>query len=179
MQNNSNGQTAPANLPNPTPEYPTDSQLKAYGDLMFLYMRIPKYNRVPMRIIRLNIQPPIDLNMNKVFYKDGYPRAAMTWALLGPTQEKKFLSGEGLQPSDWLSGRQLWIMDILAPYGRGSGGDILRWLRKNVSTEHNIIRFPRVNDKLQLTRVVESIRKDEKIWSVKSRNLEYFLNQPN
>lgn len=165
-------------LPKPTPEYPTESQLKAYGDLMFLFMRISRYERLPLRLVRRCIQPPIDLNFYRVFYLDGFPRAAITWSFLGPEQERKFVSGELLEPSDWLSGKQLWIADVLAPYGRGTGGQVLKWLRATLSREHRIVRFLRVDDDLKIQRIVESERKEDGGWKVRSVPVDKFLDRP-
>ena len=171
------GETPRMKLPQPTPEYPTESQLRAYGDLMFLFMRIKRYERLPLRLARRCIQPPIDLNFYRVFYKDNVPRAAVTWSFLGPEQERKFVSGELLEPSDWLSGKQLWIADILAPYGRGTGGQVLKWLSKTVSEHHNIVRFLRIDDDLHIKRIVESERTEKGSWKPRSISIDQFLQR--
>ncbi len=175
MDESTNGQKPIPGLPKPTPEYPTEAQLKAYGDLMFLYMRVRKYEPVPMGRVRRVIQPPIDLGLYKVFYQDKVPRAAVTWAFLGPEQEKQFARGEGLRPSDWLSGPQLWIMDIYAPYGLGTGRDVLRWLMSTVSKQHNLVRSPRVKEGT-LHRIVQSRRRDDGGWTNQSLSMEDFLS---
>lgn len=174
MDSTSNTENSHPNFVQPTPEYPTKAQLKSYGDLMFLYMRIRAYDNVPMRQIRLNIQPPIDLGFHKIFYRNAVPRAAVTWAFLGPQQENAFVKGLGLKANDWISGRQLWITEIYAPYGQGTARDVFRWLMATVSKEHNIVRWTRMKGG-KLHRIVESRRKVDRLWTHHPMSVDQFL----
>ena len=61
-----------------------------------------------------------------MFRREGVPRSAVTWAFLSPDAERRFAAGETLRPRDWNSGPQMWVMDIVAPYGQGTGAHAMK-----------------------------------------------------
>ena len=149
----------------PTPEHPTPEQLAAYGDLAFLMLRTNTYQNVPIHLARRCIQPPIDLGFYRVFRRDGVPRAAVTWAFLGPEQEAKMVRQEALQPAEWVSGKQMWVMDIFAPYAQGSAVRVAKWVKNSLPQDIDNVRFVRIGDARKGLRFFEARRISGSRWA--------------
>lgn len=139
----------------PTPEFPTAGQLQAYGDLSFLYLRSRTFQQMPVNLFRRILQPPIDLGFFQVLRFEEVPRCSVTWAFLSPEVEAKLISGTMLDPQDWLSGPQMWLIHLVAPYGSTSVPGTVRWLRDNIPDDVPSIRYLRVDENSMLHRIVE------------------------
>lgn len=148
-------------------EFPTPERLRAYGDLCFLYFRSPTYHDRPFRFMRWMVQVPVDLGQYKLMYADEVPRAAFTFAMLNEAAEDKLLSGMALQPAEWRSGDRMWIMDVLAPYGKGTAQGVILWIRENTPPEITTIRTLRPNPGNGRTRIVEHNRIEGSRWGAR------------
>jgi len=137
------------------PENPDRSQLAAYGALAFLYLRSERHRGVSLSAARLAIQPAIDLRFNHILEVDGVPRAAVTWAFLGPEAEAKLKAGQRLMPKDWVSGEQMWLLDIIAPYGQGTAAHVVRWLRHNVPSTVETLKYMRIGRDNRPSKIVQ------------------------
>jgi cytolysin-activating lysine-acyltransferase len=72
------------------------------------------------------VAPPLALTQCEIFVRDGWPVAFISWAFLNKVAADGFIDGtRKLQPDDWSSGDQLWIIDIIAPYG--DIRKVIRW----------------------------------------------------
>ena len=145
----------------PTPEFPSPGQLRAYGDMSFLYLRARAFQNMPVSLLRRILQPPIDLGFLQVFRFEDVPRCAITWAFLSPEVELKLISGQVLEPKDWLSGNQMWMLHLVAPYGGTSVRDTARWLKDNIPEDVPSVRYIRVDSEGILERIVEISRKND------------------
>ncbi len=148
----------------PEPEFPTDDALRAYGALAFLYMRSPRYANWPFGALRLLLQPPIDLRQTRLFNHDGIPRAACIWANFSPEAEENWVNGNLPQPTHWRSGKSLWLMDIVAPYGQGSGGQVLRAFMRDLPEKITRFRYQRVDKGRRPMKIVEINRREGGGW---------------
>jgi len=142
------------------PENPSEETLRAYGELMFLVMRSRFHRDTPMRNIRVSFQPAIDLGFYKIFRSDGVPRAAVTWAFLSPEVERRYVHGHFMEPSEWVSGKQMWVVEIVAPYAQQTGAFVVNWLRRHVAEPIDTVRYVRGNDDGSVRRIVE-VRRGE------------------
>ncbi|KMW56067.1 hypothetical protein AIOL_001019 [Candidatus Rhodobacter oscarellae] len=147
-------------------EFPTAERLRAYGDLCFLYFRSEPHKEKPFNLMRWIVQVPVDLGQYRIFYAEDIPRAAFTWAMVEDAAEAKILSGTALLPAEWRSGRQMWIMDILAPFGQGTASDVSRWMKENMPQDINTIRTIRPNPDGS-ARVIELNRIDGARWGAR------------
>ncbi len=111
----------------PASERPSEDRLRIYGDAFFLALRSPRHLAMSGAELRTYLEPPILMGNFRIFRANKVPRGLITWAHLGPEAEQKLLRGEPLHPSDWSSGPNRWVIDILAPYG-GMMQGIGRWL---------------------------------------------------
>ncbi len=120
-------------------EFPSDKQVKGYGDLAFLFLRSKLHAKLTGPQLLSSIQPAIDSGQFAVMRQDHIPRACITWALLDARAEERFLAGHPLTAPEWYSGDRLWIVDIVAPYAQGTGGQMLTWFRDGLPEKHNTI----------------------------------------
>ena len=64
------------------------------------------------------LPPPIALGQFRVYLAGGRPVGFASWAFLGPVARDGLLTRtRKLQPEDWASGPDAWVMDFIAPYG--------------------------------------------------------------
>lgn len=62
--------------------------------------------------------PPIERRQFRVYIADGRPVGFASWAFLSLEVRQSFLAQtRKLQPADWSSGPQAWVMDFIAPEG--------------------------------------------------------------
>ena len=61
---------------------------------------------------------PIRQKQFKLYMKEHVPQAFVSWAMMSDESEEFFIQSlSTLRQKDWSSGDNLWIMDILAPFG--------------------------------------------------------------
>lgn len=154
-------------IQNIRPEFPSADAITAYGGLSFLYMHSVRHAGWSVQQLRRIVQPPIDLKQAKIFYFDGVPRAACTWAHLGDVAERKLMRGEPLTPAQWRSGPNLWLMEIIAPYEQGTGAGAFRAFMANIPEAIKSFRYARVDAKGKIQRFVESTRLKDGSWGAK------------
>jgi len=142
----------------PHPEFPTQDQIEAYGDMVFLAMRSPHHRRMSVANLREALEPPVMRGQYHVFRFDDIPRGMITWARLGPEAERRLVSGDHLLHDDWTSGDHLWIIDFVAPY-RGLTSGMVRWLMTPGNFVGGTFYFRRVTDGNR-TRTIQKITID-------------------
>ena len=146
------------------PEFPGEDALQAYGGLSFLYLRSPRHAAWPVKNLRLIIQPPIDLHQSRIFYHEGVPRAACTWAHLSDEAQARVIKSDPITPSQWRSGRNLWLMEIIAPYNQGSGARVFRTFMRHVPQEITRFRYLRVDADGSPPRIMQVDRPAGSAW---------------
>lgn len=130
-------------LINVSPLYPNDDILRVFGEIAFLAFYSDLYGAWSARAIARSFEPPVYLKQFNVYRAKNVPRGMVTWALLNKTAEEKHVSGGGLDSfDDWQSGKQLWIMDIMAPWGHGR--DVIEDIKATVQT--NSVKTLRVHN---------------------------------
>lgn len=154
-------------LPDIQPEFPSPDAISAYGALSFLYMHSSRHADWSLRDIRRIVQPPIDLKQTRIFYYDGVPRAACTWAHLNDQAERQLLAGAPLKPAQWRCGPRLWLMEIIAPYEQGTGANAFRAFMEHIPDGIQSFRYLRVSAAGKVRRIVESTRLQDRSWGAK------------
>lgn len=95
-----------------------DSFLADFGALFYLASLTTYQRPRPLADLFASFEPPLRLGQYKVFRANGFPRAIITWAGLGPAQERAFaVDHRPLRPEDWNSGPSPWLVDFIAPFG--------------------------------------------------------------
>ncbi len=89
------------------------------GDVCWLLSQSPahRYNFF-MADIEWMVFPPIMHGQYKLFQSDNRPAGFAMWANVSDEVQKKLEAGIGkLSGQDWKSGDNLWLIDIISPYG--------------------------------------------------------------
>lgn len=97
----------------------TAEQKKLVNDLIPLIQKAPNYHKDynSSEIITWFINP-ILINQYFTIYEDNKLLAFLTYGTLNTQAENKWLTkGYDFTLSDWASGKNLWLIDCIAPYG--------------------------------------------------------------
>jgi cytolysin-activating lysine-acyltransferase len=97
-------------------------RLETYGALAFLAAHCPRHRDWSAAELHALFAPAADRGFLRVFRNaEGTPCAVLLWARLSP-EVARALAEEGrpLAPQDWTSGRELWFVDLIAPFGHGA-----------------------------------------------------------
>ena len=163
----SNGAAAsrlPPDLSGIRPELPSSDAISAYGALCFLYMHSACPADWPVFALRRIMQPAIDLTRARIFFHEGVPRAACTWAHLRPGVEARMLAGQPIRSNGWRSGLRLWLMEIIAPYEQGTGAMVFRTFMKEIPERIRSFRYRRIGKNGKPARIMEASRLEGGSW---------------
>lgn len=90
----------------------------AFGRVVWLMALSPVHRRWEVAFLEDAVMQPIRLKQFKLYMKDDVPVAYVSWAGLSDDAEQNFLSNYGRpRAKDWASGENLWIMDVITPFG--------------------------------------------------------------
>jgi cytolysin-activating lysine-acyltransferase len=100
------------------------------GDISWLMMESPWHRgRIVADFVRLSL-PPIKHRQFRLFYNGKIPIAFISWALLSPEAERRYLDDPySLQPEDWTSGKAIYLVDCVA--ARNTMRKIAPYLRQD------------------------------------------------
>ncbi|MBF0110368.1 MAG: toxin-activating lysine-acyltransferase [Magnetococcales bacterium] len=88
------------------------------GKAIWLMSKSPGHRRWEVGVIEDLVMEPIRRRQFKLYVKDNVPVAFVTWAWLSDEAEKGLIhSLMHLRSRDWHCGENLWIVDIVAPFG--------------------------------------------------------------
>ncbi|BHH84976.1 toxin-activating lysine-acyltransferase [Desulforhopalus sp. 52FAK] len=105
-------------------------RLPAMGPVIMLYMQSSHRRFQFISDLEWLLLPPLVGGQCKLYMKKEYPISFISWAFLDEDAEKRlFHNGGKLRPEDWKSGENLWIIDIVAPFGGVE--NMLRDIQKN------------------------------------------------
>ena len=77
------------------------------------------------------VLPALMLDQAKLYLKDDAPIAFVSWARLSEAAAQRYRTApHQLIMTDWTSGDQIWLIDVLTPFGGAQ--DVLRDLREKV-----------------------------------------------
>lgn len=94
-------------------------RLPAFGPVIMLYLQSAHRRFQFISDLEWLLIPPLMSRQCKLFMKKSYPFAYVSWAFLNEEAENRLvLNGGKLRPQDWKCGERLWLMDIVAPFGR-------------------------------------------------------------
>lgn len=137
----------------PPVEVPNAEKLRVYGDMIFLAFRSERHRQMSTATLRSYLEPPIELGQFRVFRFDDVPRGLYTWAWLGDKAQRQLIRGKPLQPEDWRSGDNLWIVDMIAPY-RGMTSSMVKFIMTPGNFTDHEFYFRRVEARNRTRRIV-------------------------
>ncbi|MFW2439264.1 MAG: toxin-activating lysine-acyltransferase [Arenicellales bacterium] len=95
-------------------------KLPLFGHVVWLYTQSPASRYYFIQDMESRVLPALVLDQCKVYLQTSggsLPIAYVSWAYLSPDAEERFLATQRIAPSDWKSGENLWLIDVLAPFG--------------------------------------------------------------
>lgn len=106
-------------------------RLQAIGSAVWLMSQTVGHKHLFLADIEWLVTPPISAGQFRLWHKSGLPIAYASWAYLSDEVAQRLQSGiRKLAPAEWKCGDQLWLMDVIAPFG---GQDtIVKDLRERV-----------------------------------------------
>ena len=98
-----------------------EQKFKLIGEIASLMISSDLHINYRLKDIRDIFMPAVDTNQFRIYHnKEGFPVGFICWAFL--SDEIDTLYGEGkhkLKPTDWNSGKNFWIIELIAPFGHG------------------------------------------------------------
>lgn len=106
-------------------------KIPVLGAVAWLMMQQPGARHTLLSELEWRVMPALVLEQAKLYMRDGAPIAYVSWAKLSDRTVQRYLEApHHLTSSDWKSGDQIWIIDLLAPFG--GAAEVLKELRETV-----------------------------------------------
>jgi cytolysin-activating lysine-acyltransferase len=120
-------------------------QFSLIGQAVFIYGHCEVRRHYSVNEIATDIVLPINLNQYRLYYSGGRPVGFVTWAYVSDDLLGRLAADQVVELSvdDWRSGRNIWLMDMVAPFGHGRA--IANDLRRNIfgsAIFHSMRRYP-------------------------------------
>ncbi len=88
------------------------------GRITWLMLQSEQHKHLFLTDLEWRVLPPVLLKQFRLFRKDGAPIGYAAWALVDENTDQRLRKGETkLKPEDWRSGPNLWLLDLIAPFG--------------------------------------------------------------
>jgi cytolysin-activating lysine-acyltransferase len=100
---------------------PSNDDLSAFGKLSFLASYCPLHRKIPVAFLAKLFLPAIEHGCVRFFENDDNKTcASLIWAKLSDdVSEQMIYSGRTPRPDEWVSGHNLWFLDLMAPFNHG------------------------------------------------------------
>lgn len=90
------------------------SSTAVLGDVAWLMMESSWYRGHAVKDFARLVMPPIGHKQFRLFHEGNVPIAFLSWAMLSPDAEGRFLADPfSLEPADWSSGDAAYLVDFL------------------------------------------------------------------
>jgi cytolysin-activating lysine-acyltransferase len=106
-------------------------KIPVLGAVCWLMMQQPGARHTLLSELDWRVMPALVLEQAKLYMRDTAPIAFVSWATLSDSVANRYLEGpHHLTAADWKSGDQIWIIDMLTPFG--GAAEVLKELRETV-----------------------------------------------
>ena len=106
-------------------------KLPVLGPALWLMMSNQATRHTLLSECEWRLMPPLALDQIKLYLQDEKPVAFATWARISPAVAERYrMPPHHLSPADWHSGDQIWLVDVITPFGGAE--EVLKDLRENV-----------------------------------------------
>ncbi|MEJ7686952.1 MAG: toxin-activating lysine-acyltransferase [Variovorax sp.] len=129
-------------------------KLPILGPVAWLMMQQAGSRHTLLSELEWRVMPALALDQAKLYLKGTTPIAFVSWARLGEAAAERYCNApHHLASSDWTSGDQVWLVDILAPFGNAKevfsdvrenmfAGQVVRQLLPDASTRARVMAWP-------------------------------------
>ena len=97
-------------------------KLPILGNVVWLYQNSEHQRFLFFRDIEHRLMPPLMAEQFKLYLDSktgGLPMAFVSWAYLSDEAEEAYIETQRIAPKDWVSGKNLWLIDAVSPYAEG------------------------------------------------------------
>lgn len=107
------------------------AKIPVLGAVAWLMMQQAGARHTLLSEMEWRVMPPLIMEQAKLYMRDGAPIAYVSWAKLSEGAAKRYLEApHHLMAADWKSGDQVWIIDLMAPFG--GAPEVMKELRETV-----------------------------------------------
>ena len=122
------------------------------GEITWLMSQSQAHKNFFISDLEWMVMTPILLQQFRVFYSKDRPIGCILWGKVNEEVASRLSAGNArLKPQDWKSGEELWIVDIIAPYG--GQDEMIKDLKEKVFAEQALKFLGVVDGKLQVQEV--------------------------
>lgn len=105
----------------PEPQQATAGEITKVGVLghaLWLMTQSPTHKHLFVADMEWLLIPPVSLGQFRIWRRKNLPLAFASWAFLtDEAADRLKIGAQRLAPRDWNAGGQLWLMDMIAPFG--------------------------------------------------------------
>lgn len=88
------------------------------GPVAWLMMQQTATRHALLSELEWRVLPPLVLDQAKLYMRDEAPVAYVSWAFLSQEAATRYAGApHHLSPADWKSGGEVWVIDVVAPFG--------------------------------------------------------------
>lgn len=107
------------------------SKIPLLGPVTWLMLQQPTGRHTLLGELEWRVMPALMLDQAKLYLNGTAPVAFASWAMLDASSAERYRRApHQLSAKDWNSGDQIWLIDVLTPFGGAS--DVLQDLRTKV-----------------------------------------------
>lgn len=107
------------------------SKIPLLGPVAWLMLQQSTGRHTLLGELEWRVMPPLMLDQAKFYLNGAAPVAYASWAMLDNSAAERYRRApHQLTAKDWNSGNQIWLIDVLTPFGGAS--DVLQDLRTKV-----------------------------------------------
>ena len=101
------------------------------GPITWLMMQQSATRYTLLSELEWRVMPALVLNQAKIYMREDAPIAYVSWAKMSEQTAARYKNPpHQLMAADWKSGDQIWIIDLITPFGGGQ--EVMKDLRENV-----------------------------------------------
>jgi cytolysin-activating lysine-acyltransferase len=113
------------------------AKIPALGAVAWLMMQQSNTKHIFLNDLEWRVMPALALDQAKLYMRDSFPVAYVSWAKLNEACAARYKqTPHHLAPADWKSGDQVWLVDVITPFGGAK--EVLQDLRANVFAGQSI-----------------------------------------
>jgi cytolysin-activating lysine-acyltransferase len=132
------GQDKPASrgtiFDQPAPAGAAKKTSEVLGEITWLMSQSPLHKQLFISDLEWLAMTPMMLQQFRLFYDQTKPVGVVFWASVSEEVEARLAAGNArMRPQDWKSGDRLWVVEVIAPFGKGE--EMVRDLKERVFGE--------------------------------------------
>jgi cytolysin-activating lysine-acyltransferase len=102
----------------PAPDGAAKKVSEVLGEIVWLMSQSPLHKQFFISDLEWLVMTPVLLKQFRLFYGADKPVGVAFWATVSAEVEERLAAGTTrLRPQDWKSGDQLWVVEVIAPFG--------------------------------------------------------------